>query len=310
MATHAFATVDIWFPGKSPADVAARITDCATDSDLLRRTLANWVASSSIGFGGVGLVARARGVTAPSATASFTVTASSITVGDKFILNGGPNGPITFTAVANGTENPFLGQYAANGSDANFATSLRLAINSYAPALGIATAAGSTNTVALTATIDGAQGNSLLLVKQVTTAGVFSFATNTAFTGGINVQTSATNTITVGTTPVNADTLRIGNVVLTWVAAAANENQITISGTTGSATNLAAAINAHSILSGLVSATVNSNAVTVTAQYPDLVASQLYFLSSTANVTVSGQLLGTGVVFTANSALAATSGVF
>lgn len=312
MATaHGIISVDIYLPGKSPTDVANLLTECTTSPKLLRERLANIVGASSIGFGGVGLVARPQGGTQAAASSSFTVTESSSTVNDKLVLIT-PAGAVTLTCVADAAENPFLGQFAGNASDNAYATSIRLAINSYPPAKALVSAAGSTNTVALTSVLEGDAGNTIKLVKQVTTAGTFSFTSGVAFTGGYSFSTAKTALITVGTLPVANDTLRFGNVVLTWKAAAANENEITIgaSTTTVAATNLQAKLAAHSILGGLFTSSPSTNTVTLTAAYPNLLLSQLYIASSTANVTVANQLAQTGVTFTATTGTAATQGVF
>ena len=68
---------------------------------------------------------------------------------------------------------------------------------------------------------------------------------------------------TVGTA-VSDDTLVMGNVTLTWKASPSGENQVDIGASAGvSATNLGAAINAHSKLGGVVSAVVAGAAVTI-----------------------------------------------
>jgi hypothetical protein len=76
----------------------------------------------------------------------------------------------------------------------------------------------------------------------------------------------ATATTTYTGVSIAAETVTINGVVLTARAAPANENEFLVGGTTNaSATNLRAAINAHSILKGLVAATGTAGAVIVTA---------------------------------------------
>lgn len=310
MADHGLLTIQAYLPGKSQTDLNNLVTGASTSGRGLRDVLANIVGASSIGYGGVGLTAQAGKLTSVAATSSFTCTAASLTVGDKLIISG-PGGDVTLTAVAANTENPLLGQYSVGGgTDANLATSIRTAINGNPAAKKYVTAAGSTNTVALTAVPDGAYGNNIKLRKQVTTAGVFSFTSGVAFTGGISPNTAQTRTITVGTNPAADATLGFGNVTLTWKASASGENQVTIGGTTTiSATNLAAKINAHSILGGLFVATSATNVVTLTVNYPTLVHYMTYLVSSTANVTVSGQFTA-GCTPAQSATIAATSGVF
>lgn len=310
MADHGLLTIQAYLPGKSQTDLNNLVTDASTSGRGLRAVLENIVGASSIGYGGVGLTAQAGKLSSVQASSSFTCTAASLTVGDKLIISG-PDGDVTLTAVAANTENPLLGQYSVGGgTDANLATSIRLAINANPAAKKYCTAAGSTNTVALTAVPDGAYGNNIKLIKQVTTSGVFSFTSGVAFTGGISPNTAQTRTITIGTNPADADTLKFGNVTITWKTSGSGENQVTIGGTTTiTATSLKTAINAHSILGGLFTATSATNVVTLTVNYPTLIHYMTYIVSSTANVTVSGQFTA-GCTPAQSATIAATSGVF
>ena len=310
MADHGLLTIQAYLPGKTQTDLNNLVTGASTSGRGLRAVLDNIIGASSIGYGGVGLTAQAGKLSSVAASSSFTCTAASLTVGDKLIISG-PDGDVTLTAVAANTENPLLGQYSVGGgTDANLATSIRTAINGNPAAKKYVTAAGSTNTVALTAVPDGAYGNNLKLRKQVTTAGVFSFTSGVAFTGGVSPNTAQTRTITIGTNPDDADTLKFGNVTITWKTSGSGENQVTIGGTTTlTATALKNAINAHSILGGLFVATSATNVVTLTVNYPTLVHYMTYLVSSTANVTVSGQFTA-GCTPAQSATIAATSGVF
>lgn len=310
MADHGLLTIQAYLPGKSQTDLNNLVTDASTSGLGLRAVLENIIGASSIGYGGVGLTAQAGKLSSVQASSSFTCTAASLTVGDKLIISG-PDGDVTLTAVAANTENPLLGQYSVGGgTDANLATSIRTAINGNPAAKKYVTAAGSTNTVALTAVPDGAYGNNLKLLKQVTTAGVFSFTTGVAFTGGISPNTAQTRTVTIGTNPSDADTLKFGNVTITWKTSGSGENEVTIgANTTATATALKTAINAHSILGGLFTATSATNVVTLTVNYPTLIHYMTYLVSSTANVTVSGQFTA-GCTPAQSATIAATSGVF
>lgn len=310
MADHGLLTIQAYLPGKSQTDLNNLVTDASTSGRGLRAVLENIVGASSIGYGGVGLTAQAGKLSSVQASSSFTCTAASLTVGDKLIISG-PDGDVTLTAVAASTENPLLGQYSVGGgTDANLATSIRTAINGNPAAKKYVTAAGSTNTVALTAVPDGAYGNNLKLIKQVTTSGVFSFTSGVAFTGGISPNTAQTRTVTIGTNPDDADTLKFGNVTITWKTSGSGENQVTIGGTTTlTATALKNAINAHSILGGLFTATSATNVVTLTVNYPTLIHYMTYLVSSTEDVTVSGQFTA-GCTPAQSATIAATSGVF
>src|SRR5690606_6496873 len=69
-------------------------------------------------------------------------------------------------------------------------------------------------------------------------------------------DTRTVSTITLGGAAITAgDKVTIGGVSLEWAAAPADENEVKIGANDAeNAANLAAAINAHSIISGLVSA--------------------------------------------------------
>lgn len=308
MATHGLMDVQIYFPRKTQTDLQNVLNQAKNGQGYLRNAVINLLNDAG---DGAGLVVSAGSIADVAASSSFTVTAANSTVGDRLILTG-PDGVVTLTCVAASTENPLIGQYSVGGgTDANLATSIRTAFNAYPAAKKYVTAGGSTNTVALTAVPNGSYGNGIKLVKQVTTSGVFSFTSGTAFTGGVSVNDSKSITVTIGTNPVANDTLRFGNVTLTWVASATNENQVTIGGTTTvSATNLAAKLAAHSILGGMMSYSSATNVVTLSSARPDLVLYLLYIVSSTGSVTVSGQLQS-GCTFT-NSATtpSATAGIW
>lgn len=311
MASHGMLTINAFFPQKSQTDLNNIVTANSTGSGReLRNAIVALLGGGAIGGGGHGLVAVAGVATSVAASSSFTCTAASLTVGDKLIISG-PDGDVTLTAVAASTENPVLGQYSVGGgTDANLATSIRLAINANPAAKKYCTAAGGTNAVVLTAVPDGAYGNNIKLRKRVTTSGVFSFTSGVAFTGGISPNTAQTRTITIGTNPADADTLKFGNVTITWKTSGSGENQVTIGGnTTATATALKTAINAHSILGGLFVATSANNVVTLTVNVPTLTHYMTYIVSSTANVTVSGQFTA-GCTFGRSATVAATSGVF
>lgn len=79
------------------------------------------------------------------------------------------------------------------------------------------------------------------------------------------------STVNVEITFANIDageTLVIGTVTLAWAVAAANEDQVTIGADLAAATtNLTAAINAHSKLQGIISATGNTSSGVVAMVY-------------------------------------------
>lgn len=98
----------------------------------------------------------------------------------------------------------------------------------------------------------------------------------------------AAGSITFTGAPVAAETLSIANVTFTARASGATGNEFNIGGTvTITATNLAAAVNASSDLSGLVSATSLAGVVTLTAVQPGKTGNGLQLSESMTNTTSS-----------------------
>lgn len=243
------------------------------------------------GASGMGLVVRSLGVNLPAASVSFTVTRASWTAGDvlNIATRGGEVVPLT---AVSGTADPTQGQYAQGAAtDTDLAVQIKNAVNLNSRLWKSVTATNSTNTVTLTAVGDTQDFNSIKLYKVVTTSGVFSFSNGTALSGALPVANSATTaTVTLAAVATANDTLVIGPVTLTWVASSANENQVTIgANTTVASTNLAAIINAHSILKNYVTASPATNVTTITTTYstPDMKAWTLT-KTGTYNPTLAG----------------------
>lgn len=107
----------------------------------------------------------------------------------------------------------------------------------------------------------------------------------------LNVQVGAVKasaTITSTGAATAAETFTLCNVVFTAVASGATGNQFNVSGTVATqAANIAAAINASSDLSGLVTATSALGVVTITAVVPGTVGNGLQLSESLTNVTAT-----------------------
>ncbi len=118
----------------------------------------------------------------------------------------------------------------------------------------------------------------------------------------VTTLTKSTGTITCTGVPTANDTVTIGGVTLTWVASAANENQVTIGGSaTLSAAALAAAINAHSKLKGLVVATSAAGVCTITCAVHGRIGNLITTAESGTNTTVQQAVLA-GAVATQKAA--------
>lgn len=100
------------------------------------------------------------------------------------------------------------------------------------------------------------------------------------------VQATATMTSTGAATA--AETFTLCNVVFTARASGATGNEFNVSGTVATqAANIAAAINASSNLTGIVTATSALGVVTITASVPGLSGNALQFSEALTNVTIT-----------------------
>lgn len=118
---------------------------------------------------------------------------------------------------------------------------------------------------------------------------------------------AASGTFTL-TSAIATDAITIGTVTLTASSTPANENQWEIDGADddADATALAAAINAHSTLSKVVSASASANVVTVSALQKGVVGNQIPISSADATIVASGSFLenGTGGAASASEQVA------
>lgn len=96
--------------------------------------------------------------------------------------------------------------------------------------------------------------------------------------------TGATATVTITHANLDdSDTVTFGSRVITAKTSAANENQFTIgANATADAVALAACINAHSELKGILSASAASGVVTVTCLIPGLIGKHITLATSDA----------------------------
>lgn len=201
-----------------------------------------------------------------AASVAIACTQASATAGDKLVFTLPDGTSVVLTASASPTVAE--GTFSIATSDTVMAASIVAAVNAYPPAAKWLSATESPSGTALVAyKFKGAEGNTLKVRKVVTTAGVFAgiSATNTSFSGGreANDQSSATATC-VQASIVADDTVVIGSVTLTWKASAASEDEVDIGADDEeSNANLAAAINAHSVLGQIIIATASSTAVTL-----------------------------------------------
>jgi len=122
--------------------------------------------------------------------------------------------------------------------------------------------------------------------------------------GTVLADSAVTITITFANITAG-ETVVIGNVTLTWAVAAANENEVTIGADLAAATtNLTAAINAHSKLAGLVSASGVTATGVVTVTYPgaDRTAALIGVSETGDAVVVSASSFTSGATLTSEVA--------
>lgn len=100
---------------------------------------------------------------------------------------------------------------------------------------------------------------------------------------------AASGTFTL-TSAIATDAVTIGNVTMTATSTPSVETDWEIDGATDAddATSLAAAINAHSVLGALFTATSASNVVTVTCKEKGLFGNLIAFTSADATIVASG----------------------
>ncbi|HEY9661950.1 MAG TPA: hypothetical protein V6C65_26135 [Allocoleopsis sp.] len=136
-------------------------------------------------------------------------------------------------------------------------------------------------------------------------SGALSAVVDIQYSSSDPVAASGTFTLT---SAIATDAVTVGAVTLTASSSPANENQWEIDGASDTldAASLAAAINAHSVLSKVVAATSAANVVTVTALQKGVVGNQIPFSSADATIVASASFLagGTGGAASASEQVA------
>lgn len=115
---------------------------------------------------------------------------------------------------------------------------------------------------------------------------------------------AASGTLTL-TSAIATDAVTIGKTTLTASSTPANENQWEIDGASDTldAASLAAAINAHSVLSTIVSATSATNVVTITALEKGALGNYIALSSADATIVASATYLANGAGGATNAAV-------
>jgi hypothetical protein len=248
--------LEVMTPRRSgAADSLRSLSQATTSPRAFINALITLLAGAFAGFG-----ARVRcqidESTPKAATGSVAFTQASLTAGDQVIIRSGSLTAI-LTAVASGPV-AASGQFSIETSNTAVGDSFVLALAAFPAAAAICTGVNTTGTVALTAREAGTVGNAIFMSEKDASGGI----ALTQFSGGLDPSPLTTVLGTFSGTGTANDTITIGGVVLTLVASAANENQITIGGSAAaSATNTIAVINANSKLKGFVLASSGGSAV-------------------------------------------------
>ncbi len=163
------------------------------------------------------------------------------------------------------------------------------------------TASNNAGTVTWTARRAGSWGNSVVLNKELTNAAAHVI---TAASGGKDTSAKPSMTVTFGAADIAAnDTISIGGRKYTWKAAASADGEITLSTTPATAaTNFAAAVNADATWTGLITASVATDVVTLEWQGDPRVGKHIvmdYTETNATSIVLGGTvIIGTGESFT------------
>lgn len=222
--------------------------------------------------------------TGVKATNTIAPKFADLIAGDKFTIVAPSGKAYTFVGQTGAVT---LGDltFRIQTNDATTGTSIAAQINGYPGLKGILTAAG-TSTVTITMTKPGQVGNQWGLVKTVTTSTALALGA-ASFSGGIDGGALKSITAALGGALTADDTVTIGSVTLTAKASPSGENQFaaTVSAAADGAA-LAACINAHSVLKGLIVASGTST-VTMQCQLSGRSGALVGVSKSAAQITLS-----------------------
>lgn len=261
----ALTSIHLVHRGRDVASVASRyLRSGQSDRDAIGLAIEDLIAVQTGARDGR-IELRCDGSSAAAASGTVVCDVSNATAGDKLVIRVPGFPPYVLTAV-NGSPTYADGEVDMSvGTDSLYGDELVSAVSALPGLKDAVSASNASGTVTLTASRAGVTGNAITVVKAVTTAGAW---TITAFSGGAEPGSLATGAVTIASTGTNIaadDTVTIGSVTFTWKASPSGENEVAFVNTTATdAAALAAKINAHSKLQGLVDAEASAGVVTVT----------------------------------------------
>lgn len=279
-----------------PASVAERVLDASNNAHTLDgvRRLVRELGSTAAKD--CKILARVDSVTRGASAGTIVCTQASATAGDILHIKIPGFNRVDLTAVA-GTASD--GQYSIDTSDTAMGDSVASAINNHWFLKRHLSASNASGTVTVTALEPGSWGDDIDFAKTVTTGGTL---TLTDPSGGDDILDQPTMDVVFGTPDIVADdTISVGAVEFTWKASASSQDEITLSTTeTTAATNFGAAINAHTDLTGIVTASVASATVTLTFVGDPRLAQHIgvtYVETNAGSVVPAGTANGLGAEF-------------
>lgn len=239
--------------------------------------------------------------------ATGTITLATCLAGTEIEVNG-----VKFRAIASGTPTIANGEFVISGDDTADAVSLVAAINGSTDAAiaSLVTATSALGVVTVTATQKDAFGNAITIkTNGVVASGTVTLlgaqVDDTVTINGTTLtakQHRATGTLDAGTAIVGT-TFSIRGNTFTGVAGEASLGTATFSidtSDTATATSIAAQINAYAPLSGIVTATSETNRVTIRAVTGGT-AGNAIALAGTASVLEASDTTLTGGAAVANN---------
>ncbi len=289
--------------GHPPASVEDEfIVDTSQGNAAVMRVAQKLMAIAGGAEGGT-VDVRVSSATGVAAAGTIALTQATCTAGDKLIATVPGRGVFVFTAVE-GSATAASGEYSIDTDDTAVAVSLKAAINAVSGIRDIMSADNSTGTLTWTSKTIGSWGNSIIWRKEVTTAGC---AVITDATNGKDITAKPTLAVTFGSANITADdTISIGARKYTWKASASLDGEITLSTTEATAaTNFAAAVNADTTWTGLITAVAVDAVVTLTWEGDPRVGKHIVMDFAEVNsgsVSLGGTaVIGTGEAFTPTS---------
>lgn len=295
---------------EEPATVAERVLRANEDAhtqEAIHR-LARELASLLTSRDGKAVV-RIDSVTRGAAAGTIVVVQADCTAGDKIIITIPGYGRAVLTAVA-GAVTDQATQYSIDTSDTAVGDSIEAAIKANPLLKRHLTAENTAGSVAVTALEPGTWAHDVHIAT-VETTGTALVVTQLA--GGDDVLTKPSITVTFGAADIAAnDTIAIGRRKYTWKASASLDGEITLSTTEATAaTNFAAAVNADTTWTGLLTATRDGAVVTLTWEGDPRAGQHIvcdFTETNSGSVTLGGTVIvGTGEAFTLGTTVTGSS---